>query len=129
MFRSGLITLLFSLGFTALAFAAEPAGGAAAGGATVTAAGLSFFSYSAIGAGLAITFAALGCGIGMGLTGKGAVEGMARNPEMSGKITVTMLITFAMIESLTIYALVIALILLYANPATKLIQQFIGLVK
>lgn len=125
-FRTGLMMLLFSLGFTALAFAAEPAG---AGGATVTAAGLNFFSYSAIGAGLAITFAALGCGIGMGLTGKGAVEGMARNPEMSGKITVTMLITFAMIESLTIYALVIALILLYANPATKLIQTFIGLVK
>lgn len=127
MMRTGLMTLLFSLGLTALAFAAEPAG--AGGGAAVTAAGLNFFSFSALAAGIAITFAACGCGVGMGLTGKGAVEGMARNPEMSGRITVTMLITFAMIESLTIYALVIALILLYANPASKLIQTFIGLVK
>jgi F-type H+-transporting ATPase subunit c len=125
MRRTGLMTLLFSLGFTALAFAAEPA----AGGGSNVAAGLGFFSYSAIAAGLAITFAALGCGIGQGLAVKGSVEGIARNPETSGKITVTMLIGLAMIESLTIYALVIALILIYANPVSKLIQGFIGLAK
>jgi F-type H+-transporting ATPase subunit c len=123
------MTLLFSLGFTALAFAAEGGAGGGAGAGNVTAAGIGFFSYSALGAAIAITFAALGCGVGMGLTVKGSVEGMARNPEMSGKITVTMFIGLAMIESLTIYALVIALILLYANPAAKHIQTFIGLVK
>jgi len=125
MRRTGLMTLLFSLGLTALAFAAEPAGEAA----SKVAAGLGFFSYSAIAAGLAITFAALGCGIGQGIAVKGSVEGIARNPETSGKITVTMLIGLAMIESLTIYALVIALILIYANPVSKLIQAFIGLAK
>jgi F-type H+-transporting ATPase subunit c len=128
MRRTGLMTLLFSLGFTALAFAADGGAGGGAGN-VVVAAGIGFFSYSAIAAGIAITFAALGCGIGMGLAAKGALEGMARNPEMSGKLTVTMLIGFAMIESLTIYALVIALILIYANPVSKLIQGFIGLAK
>jgi F-type H+-transporting ATPase subunit c len=44
------------------------------------------------------------------------VEGIARNPESSGKVTVTMLIGLAMIESLCIYALVVALILIYAHP-------------
>ncbi len=67
---------------------------------------------TAIGMGIA----AFGTGIGQGLGLKGACEGTARNPEASGKITVTMLIGLAMIESLAIYALVINLILLFANP-------------
>ncbi len=121
--RTGLLTVLFSLGFAALAFAAEEAGV----GADVTMTGLKFFSWSALAAAIAITFAAAGCGVGQGLAVKGSVEGVARNPEASGKITVTMLIGLAMIESLTIYALVVALILIYANPVSKLIQAFIGL--
>ena len=56
------------------------------------------------------------CGIGQGMGLKAACEGTARNPEASGKITVTMLIGLAMIESLAIYALVVNLILLFANP-------------
>ena len=55
-------------------------------------------------------------GIGMGLGLKGACEGVARNPDVSGKITGTMILAFAFIESLAIYALVISFILLYANP-------------
>ena len=47
---------------------------------------------------------------------KGACEGIARNPDMSGKVTGTMILAFAFIESLAIYALVISFILLYANP-------------
>ena len=58
--------------------------------------------------------AALGIGMGLGL--KGACEGVARNPDVSGKITGTMILAFAFIESLAIYALVISFILLYANP-------------
>jgi F-type H+-transporting ATPase subunit c len=46
----------------------------------------------------------------------GAVEGVSLNPGASGKILTTMMIGFAMIESLAIYALVVALIILYANP-------------
>ena len=44
---------------------------------------------------------------------RGAVEGIARNPGASGKILSTLLIGLAMIESLAIYVLVIALILLF----------------
>jgi F-type H+-transporting ATPase subunit c len=63
-----------------------------------------------------MAIAAAGCGIAQGLGLKAACEGTARNPEASGKITVTMLIGLAMIESLAIYALVVNLILLFANP-------------
>ena len=66
--------------------------------------------------GLGIGIAAFGCGIGMGLGLKGACEGIARNPDVSGKVTGTMILAFAFIESLAIYALVISFILLYANP-------------
>ena len=69
-----------------------------------------------IAAALSVGIAALGCGIGMGSAVGGACTGTARNPEASGKITVTMIIGLALIESLTIYGLVISLILLYANP-------------
>ncbi len=55
------------------------------------------------------------------------MEGIARNPEASGKITVTMLIGLAMIESLCIYALVVALIILYAYPMAKPIAAALGM--
>lgn len=67
-------------------------------------------------AALGMAIAAAGCGIAQGLAVKAACEGTARNPEASGKITVTMLIGLALIESLAIYALVVNLILLFANP-------------
>ncbi|WP_435051097.1 ATP synthase F0 subunit C [Desulfacinum infernum] len=86
-----------------------------------------FFMYSAVAAGFGIAIAAFGTGLGQGMAIKSSVEGVARNPEASGKITVTMMIGLAMIESLCIYALVIALILIYANPVSKLIQGFVGL--
>ncbi|MDD4650032.1 MAG: ATP synthase F0 subunit C [Desulfoplanes sp.] len=73
-------------------------------------------SMTSLATALGMALAAAGCGIGQGLGLKAACEGTARNPEASGKITVTMLVGLAMIESLAIYALVINLILLFANP-------------
>ncbi|MFP4445707.1 MAG: ATP synthase F0 subunit C [Desulfosudaceae bacterium] len=77
-------------------------------------------------AGFTIGIAAVGCGLAQGIGLKGAVEGVARNPEASGKITVTMLIGLAMIESLCIYALVISLILIYATPMAGPVLNMIG---
>ncbi len=77
---------------------------------------MEFFIACVTAAGWAIAIAAAGCGLGQGMGLKAAVEGIARNPESSGKVTVTLLIGLAMIESLCIYALVIALILIYAHP-------------
>jgi len=119
--KVGLLTTLMVLGLTTVAMAAE------GGGAAEKVAGLNFFIYSAVAAGLGIAIAAFGCGLGQGMAVKSSVEGIARNPEASGKVTVTMLIGLAMIESLCIYALVVALILIYANPVSSLIQGFVGL--
>jgi F-type H+-transporting ATPase subunit c len=124
MKKVGLLTTLLVLALATVALAAE-----AGAGAGEKVAGLSFFIYSAVAAGFGIAIAAFGTGLGQGMAVKASVEGVARNPEASGKITVTMMIGLAMIESLCIYALVICLILIYANPVAKLIQTYIGLVK
>lgn len=107
---SALGTMALVLGLSSVVFASD--------GSPVEA--LPFFVASVVSAGLAIAIAAALCGIGQALGLKSAVEGIARNPEASGKVTVTMLIGLAMIESLCIYALVVALIIIYANPAAKL---------
>jgi F-type H+-transporting ATPase subunit c len=71
---------------------------------------------SVIAAGLAIGLAAIGPGIGQGSAAAQAVEGLARQPEAEGKIRGTLLLSLAFMESLTIYGLVVALCLLFANP-------------
>ncbi len=94
-------------------FAEEAAAGAAA---TPADAKLRYYGVAALACGLAIGIAAFGASIGQGMGLKGATEGIARNPGASGKITTTLIIGLAMIESLAIYALVVALILLFVNP-------------
>ncbi|MBP6143271.1 MAG: ATP synthase F0 subunit C [Proteocatella sp.] len=75
---------------------------------------------SAIGAGLAM-IAGIGPGIGQGYAaGKGA-EAVGRQPEAQGDIIKTMLLGAAVAETTGIYGLVIALILLFANPLVKLL--------
>jgi len=63
------------------------------------------------GSGFAIGLAAMGCGLGQGLAAFGALQGIARNPSAAGKIQTPMIIGLALIESLCIYALVIAFFL------------------
>jgi F-type H+-transporting ATPase subunit c len=91
-------------------------------------AGLKYFTVSVFAAGFGIGIAAFGCGIGMGYAIRGGLEGIARNPEASGKVTVTMLIGLALIEALCIYTLVIALILIYAHPYSAPIAKLFEVV-
>ena len=76
---------------------------------------------SVLVAGLAIAFGTIGTGLGMGNGLNGATNAVGRNPEAQGKVLLTMMVGLAMIESLAIYALVVSLILLYANPLLKYI--------
>ena len=71
---------------------------------------------SVIAAGLAVGLGAIGPGTGQGTAAGYAVEGIARQPEAEGKIRGALLLSFAFMESLTIYGLVVALVLLFANP-------------
>ena len=66
-----------------------------------------------------LALAAFGCGLGQGRVAGSAVEAMARQPAMAGKIQLAMLIGLAFIESLTIYSLMISFILMSKLPPAK----------
>ncbi|HJN03275.1 MAG: ATP synthase F0 subunit C [Nitrospinota bacterium] len=85
-----------------------------------------YFALLAIATSVGLGIAAFGCGIGAGNAISGALAGMARQPELTGKLQVTMIIGLAIIESLTIYCLVIAFMLFAKLPAT---DQMLGLIK
>lgn len=108
-FVAVMILTVMTLWLVPVAFAEEAA-------AAPTGSKIYYYAFAALGCGLAIGLAALGTGIGQGIGLSKACEGVARNPGVSGKITTTLIIGLAMIESLAIYALVVVLIILFVNP-------------
>ncbi len=66
----------------------------------------------AIGAGLA-AIGMIGPGIGIGLLVQGAVNAIGRNPDAAGTIQTNMILGIVFAEAVAIYALVVALILLF----------------
>jgi len=68
----------------------------------------------ALGAGFA-AIGLLGPGIGIGLVVNGAVQAMGRNPDASGLIQTNMILGIVFAESVAIYALVVALILIFVG--------------
>jgi F-type H+-transporting ATPase subunit c len=101
-------TAVLVLGTASIAFADD---------GSAQAAGLWIFFGIALAAGFAIGFAAFGTGIGMGNAINGALQGTARNPEAGGRIMTTMIVGLALVESLCIYAFVVALILYLKLPS------------
>tara|TARA_B100001750_G_scaffold221520_1_gene210154 strand:- start:118 stop:351 length:234 start_codon:yes stop_codon:yes gene_type:complete len=67
-----------------------------------------------LAAGLAVGLGMLGPGIGIGILGAGALNAIGRNPEASGAIQTNMILAIAFAEALGIYALVVAVILVFA---------------
>mgnify|MGYP005844542317 CR=1 FL=1 len=100
------LSTLLVLGLSSVAMAAEGGGGDNQLAVALV----------CIAAALSIGLGALGPGIGIGVVSGQACAGIARNPEISGKITVTMILGIAFAEALAIFGLVVSLILLYANP-------------
>ncbi|MBT1702666.1 ATP synthase F0 subunit C [Chryseosolibacter indicus] len=68
-------------------------------------------SYAVMGAGIGAGLVAIGAGLGIGKIGASAMEGMARQPEASGKIQGAMLIIAALIEVAALFGLVICLLI------------------
>ncbi len=90
------------------AFAEEAASGAQGSG--LETAGL------AVGAGIAIGLAALGCGIGQGITGGNTTAGIARNPGAADVMFTNFILAMVLIESIAIYGLVVAMLLVTRIP-------------
>jgi len=89
-------TVVATLGTSSVALAETAAGGDSSRGLI------------ALAAGLAISVAAFGCGLGQGRAVAAAMESIGRNPNSADRIQTPMIIGLALIEALAIYALVIA---------------------
>jgi F-type H+-transporting ATPase subunit c len=70
-----------------------------------------------LGAGLAIGLGAIGPGIGIGILMQGALQAMGRNPDAASNIQTNMILGVAFAEAIAIYALVVALILMFVVGA------------
>jgi F-type H+-transporting ATPase subunit c len=71
---------------------------------------------SIIGATFAVTIGSIGPAFAEGRAVASALDAIARQPEAAGPISRTLFVGLAMIETTAIYCLVIALLLLFANP-------------
>jgi F-type H+-transporting ATPase subunit c len=105
------LVLLVTVGFPALGWAdAAPAEKADAHAAAPAAApapanSVSVLAGAAAGAGLVL----IGAGYGIGKIGASAVESMARQPEVASNIQTAMIITAAMLEGVTLFALIVCI--------------------
>lgn len=101
-----LSTLLIVMGAASLAYAQGSSANEAVDLANASNGGL-----IGLGAGLAIALAAFGGALGQGRAAAAALEGIARNPQAADKVFTPLILGLALIESLVIYALVIAIML------------------
>jgi F-type H+-transporting ATPase subunit c len=67
-------------------------------------------------AGLAVSIGSIGPALGQGRAIASALGSLAQQPDASSTITRTLFVGLAMLESLAIYAFVVAMILIFANP-------------
>lgn len=118
-FIYSLLSMLGVLLASSLASAAEAAAAAASGTTDYTKAIV--VACCILAPGIAMGLGTIGTGLGMGNGLNGAANAVGRNPDAQGKILLTMMVGLAMIESLAIYALVVSLVILYANPLLKVI--------
>jgi len=113
------VAVLVLMMIAPVAMAAAPA--ASAAGSAVDYTKAIVVGCALIAAGLAMGLGTIGTGLGMGQATSGSANAVGRNPEAQGKIMLTMMVGLAMTESVAIYALVVSLIILYANPLLKVI--------
>lgn len=71
---------------------------------------------SILGAAFAIAIGAIAPALGQGRAVAAAMDAIARQPEAANTVSRTLFVGLAMIETMAIYCLVIALLLLFANP-------------
>lgn len=71
---------------------------------------------SILSAGFSVGVGSIGPALGQGRAVAQALDAIARQPEASSTITRTLFVGLAMVESTAIYCLVVALVLLFANP-------------
>jgi len=118
-----ILALLMVLLPVGSAFAADATQGDAQPAESAAAAKANFYATVAMACMFGMAIAAFGAAIGQSLAAQKALDGVARQPEASGKLQVQMILALVFIETLAIYTLVVALILLFANPFSGMVGK------
>ncbi len=109
-----IVALLAMLMGPVVAMGAEAAPAAPAAAVEATAGGFYFFPpgrpTTAFGITVGLGLIIIGAGKGIGAIGSHATDAIARQPEAGGRIFTTMIISAALIEGVTLFAIVVALL-------------------
>jgi len=119
MRSKSLILMVLALTFLAgtCALAAEPAKAPASpDNLAVKLEATKAVSWMLLAAVLGMAFAAAGAAVSQAITASAALQGIARQPEASGKLFMPMILTVVFIETLAIYTLVLGLLFIFVNP-------------
>jgi F-type H+-transporting ATPase subunit c len=73
--------------------------------------GTGTFYGAAVGAGIGAGITLLGAGLGFGRIGSAALESMARQPEVAGRVQTAMLIIAALLEGATFFSLIVCIVM------------------
>jgi len=68
-----------------------------------------FLSGNGVGAGLGAALTIIGAGYGFGRIGSAALESMARQPEVAGRVQTAMIVIAALLEGATFFALIVCI--------------------
>ena len=74
------------------------------------------YDMTGLGAGLAAGLGVVGAGIGIGRIGGSAVEAIARQPEMAGRIFINMILTAALVEGVALFSIIVGVMALAKIP-------------
>ncbi len=107
---------LMLLAFVGLALFAPDSASAQTGAGSLM---LADFGLAGLGAGMAAGLGAVGAGLGIGRIGGSAVEAMARQPEMAGRIFINMILTAALVEGVALFAVIVGVMALGKIPAVN----------
>ncbi len=77
---------------------------------------LADYGLAGLGAGLAAGLGVVGAGLGIGRIGGSAVEAIARQPEMAGRIFINMILTAALVEGVALFAVIVGVMALGYIP-------------
>ena len=81
---------------------------------------------SVLAAGLAIGIGVIGSALGEGHAAASALNAMAQQPDEANHLRSTLFVAMAMVETSALYALLIAFLLLYANPFWEYVTKELG---
>lgn len=80
---------------------------------------LADYGLAGVGAGLAAGLGVIGAGLGIGRIGGSAVEAIARQPEMAGRIFINMILTAALVEGVALFAVIVGVMALGKIPSVE----------